>query len=38
MEVELRDAPLPFIGALAVHCWFVVRDAGRCGRRRTPAA
>jgi hypothetical protein len=28
--VELRAAPLPFIGALAVHCWFVVRDdAGR---------
>ena len=33
MRVELRDAPLPFIGALAVHCWFVVRDyAGRCER------
>ena len=30
MHVELRDAPLPFIGALAVHCWFVVRhDDGR---------
>lgn len=30
MIVELRAAPLPFIGALAVHCWFVVRDdAGR---------
>ena len=33
MEVELRDAPLHFIGALAVHCWFVVRrDDGRCER------
>lgn len=33
MIVELRYAPLPFIGALAVHCWFVVRDdAGRCSR------
>jgi Protein of unknown function (DUF3750) len=28
--VELRLAPLPLIGALAVHCWFVVtNDAGR---------
>jgi hypothetical protein len=33
VHVELRDAPLPLIGALAVHCWFVVRDdAGRCER------
>ena len=33
MVVELRYAPLPFIGALAVHCWFVVRDgAGGCSR------
>jgi hypothetical protein len=29
--VELRHAPLPLIGALAVHCWFVVIDDG--GRR-----
>ena len=33
MIVELRHAPLPFIGVLAVHCWFVVRDdAGGCSR------
>jgi hypothetical protein len=33
VHVELRDAPLPFIGALAVHCWFVVRhDDGACER------
>jgi hypothetical protein len=33
MVVELRDAPLPVIGVLAVHCWFVVRDdEGRCSR------
>lgn len=33
MIVELRYAPLPFIGAIAVHCWFVVRDdAGSCSR------
>jgi hypothetical protein len=25
-RVELRFAPLPFIGALAVHYWFVVAD------------
>lgn len=25
-RVELRFAPLPFIGALAVHYWFVVTD------------
>jgi hypothetical protein len=24
LKVELRAAPLPFIGAIAVHCWFVV--------------
>lgn len=27
-RVELRFAPLPFIGALAVHYWFVVADEG----------
>lgn len=33
MFVELRLAPLPLIGALAVHCWFVVQDdSGRCSR------
>ena len=26
MIVELRYAPLPLIGAIAVHFWFVVRD------------
>ncbi len=26
MLVQLRTAPLPYIGALAVHCWFVVID------------
>jgi hypothetical protein len=31
VQVELREAPLPLIGALAVHCWFVVRDGS--GRR-----
>lgn len=42
MIVELRYAPLPLIGALAVHFWFVVRDdAGACSRWevwQTPAA
>src|SRR5258706_1364990 len=33
MKVELRYAPLPFIGAIAVHYWFVVHDdAGGCHR------
>ena len=33
MKVELRYAPLPFIGAIAVHYWFVVTDdAGACHR------
>lgn len=33
MKVELRYAPLPFIGAIAVHYWFVVYDdAGACQR------
>ena len=33
MKVELRYAPLPFIGAIAVHYWFVVfDDAGSCHR------
>ena len=33
MRVELRYAPLPFIGAIAVHYWFVVTDdAGACHR------
>ena len=31
MVIELRHAPLPVIGALAVHCWFVVHDDS--GRR-----
>lgn len=30
--VQLRYAPLPFIGALAVHYWFVVFDGGACHR------
>jgi hypothetical protein len=30
--VQLRYAPLPFIGAIAVHCWFVVSDAGQTHR------
>ena len=33
VRVELRYAPLPFIGAIAVHYWFVVYDdAGACHR------
>ncbi len=33
MRVELRYAPLPFIGAIAVHYWLVVTDAtGACHR------
>ena len=33
MKVELRYAPLPLIGAIAVHYWFVVfDDAGACHR------
>ena len=33
MKVELRYAPLPLIGAIAVHYWFVVyEDAGTCHR------
>lgn len=31
-RVELRFAPLPYIGALAVHYWFVVED--ETGRHR----
>jgi hypothetical protein len=31
-RVELRFAPLPLIGALAVHYWFVVLDEGGCHR------
>ncbi len=26
MVVQLRSAPLPFIGAVAVHYWFVIMD------------
>ena len=33
MLVQLRYAPLPFIGAFAAHYWFVVfDDAGACHR------
>lgn len=32
MKVQLRHAPLPFIGAIAVHCWFVVFDEEGCHR------
>lgn len=33
MKVELRYASVPFIGAIAVHYWFVVYDdAGACHR------
>jgi hypothetical protein len=33
LKVELRYAPLPLIGAIAVHYWFVVHDdAGACHR------
>jgi hypothetical protein len=33
MKVELRYAPLPVIGLIAVHYWFVVRDdMGGCHR------
>jgi hypothetical protein len=32
LTVQLRYAPLPFIGALAVHYWFVVFDGGACHR------
>lgn len=32
MIVRLHYAGLPFLGAIAVHCWFVVEDAG--GRHR----
>lgn len=31
-RVELRFAPLPFIGAFAVHYWFVVYDEAGCQR------
>lgn len=33
MKVELRYAPLPVIGVIAVHYWFVVfEDGGACHR------
>jgi uncharacterized protein DUF3750 len=32
LTVQLRYAPLPFIGALAVHYWFVVFGDGACHR------
>jgi hypothetical protein len=33
MRIELRYAPVPFIGMIAVHYWFVVYDdAGACHR------
>ena len=32
MKVELRYATLPFIGAIAVHHWFVVFDGDDCHR------
>jgi hypothetical protein len=32
LKVQLRHAPLPFIGAIAVHCWFVVFDDRGCHR------
>ena len=32
MKVELRYAPLPFIGILAWHYWFVVSDEHGCHR------
>jgi len=33
MKVELRYAPLPYIGFVAVHYWFVVyEDDGECHR------
>ncbi len=28
ITVELRAAKIPFIGLVAVHCWFVVRENG----------
>lgn len=34
VTVQLRYAGLPYIGPIAVHCWFVVfdREAGECHR------
>ena len=32
MVVELRRAGIPFLGWLAAHYWFVVRDEQRCER------
>ncbi len=32
MIVQLRCAPLPFIGAIALHYWFVVLEAGEAHR------
>jgi hypothetical protein len=32
VTVQLRYAPLPFIGAIAVHYWFVVSDEAGCHR------
>jgi hypothetical protein len=32
VTVQLRYAPLPFIGAVAVHYWFVVYEAHGCHR------
>jgi hypothetical protein len=32
LKVQLRHAPLPFIGPIAVHCWFVVFDEEGCHR------
>src|SRR5262245_31623537 len=30
--VELRRAGIPFLGWIAAHYWFVVRDGARCDR------
>jgi hypothetical protein len=32
LKVQLRYAPLPFIGAIAVHYWFVLFDEQGCHR------
>jgi Protein of unknown function (DUF3750) len=32
MVVELRRAGIPFLGWIAAHYWFVLRDGGRCER------
>ena len=32
MQVELKCAGIPYLGLIAVHCWFVVNDSGKLER------